>query len=294
VQLHRSVERGRRRALQHQDHPSGAQRPGRPAGPQPAGRSRVRAGADLRPHRHRHRQLPEPTFAVRVQEHEVGVQRRQGQPGPRAGRLEEGLGRHPGQGRQEAEVRLPDLDQCPAAEDPGHRQAGGGEGRHRAGAQVGDGLGVLLVGRGQPRHLHPLLHRHPDVHDHHDAAGPRAVHAPVPDRGDRLQGQQVAGPQHHPLAKRGVRQALQGGRVRARSGQAGSALHPDERIGHPERRGHPGGVPSPRGRRRQHAARGAERLGLRLLEPAELVPRGRDGAPADPAPRARVRPPQPR
>ena len=69
----------------------------------------------------------------------------------------------------------------------------------------------------------PLLHRHPDVHDDHDAARPRAVHEPVHDVGDRLQGQQVAGPQHHALAERGVRQALPPGRVGAGSGQAGRA-----------------------------------------------------------------------
>ena len=69
------------------------------------------------------------------------------------GRLEEGRRRHPREGRQEAEVRLPDLDQPAAPEDPGDRQAGLPEGRHRHRAEVGDGVGVLLVRRRQPRHL---------------------------------------------------------------------------------------------------------------------------------------------
>ena len=37
------------------------------------------AGLHLRPHRHRHRQLPEQPAALPLAEHEVGVQRRQGQ-----------------------------------------------------------------------------------------------------------------------------------------------------------------------------------------------------------------------
>jgi len=39
-------------------------------------------------------------------------------------------------------------------------------------------------------------------------AGPRGFHAPVPVMGGRVQGKQVAGPQHHALAQRGVRQRL--------------------------------------------------------------------------------------
>ncbi len=76
---------------------------------------------------------------------------------------EQGRRRHPRQGRQEAEVRLPDLDQPAAPEDPGDRQAGLPEGRHRHRGQGGDGVGVLLVGRRQPRHLPALLCRPADV-----------------------------------------------------------------------------------------------------------------------------------
>jgi peptide/nickel transport system substrate-binding protein len=71
-----------------------------------------------------------------------------------------------------------------------------------------DGLRLLLVRPRQPRHLPALLHRHPDVHHHHDSAGSRAVHDRVHIVGGGVQGQQVAGPQHHPLAERGGRQAV--------------------------------------------------------------------------------------
>ncbi len=101
-----------------------------------------------------------------------------------------------------------DVDQHPAPEEPGHRQAGLSAGRHRRGAEVGDRFGLLLVRRGQSRHLHQVLLRHPDVHDHHDAAGSGSVHEPVRVLGDRHQGEQVAGPQHHALEQRRLRQGL--------------------------------------------------------------------------------------
>ena len=154
------------------------------------------------------RELPQQSGALQVEDDEVGVQRRQGERPAREGRLEEGAGRHPREGRQEAEIRLPDLDQHAAPEDPGDRQAGLPEGRHRPRAEVGDRLGVLLVGRRQPGHLFEVLLRHPDVHHHDDAARSRDVHEPVHHRGDRHQGEQVAGPQHHALVQRRIRQGV--------------------------------------------------------------------------------------
>ncbi len=183
---------------------------------------------------------------VRSKTTEVGVQRRQGEPDSRGRRLEERCGRHPRQGRQEAEVRLSDLDQYAAPEDPGDRQAGLPEGRHRPGAEVGDGVGVLLVRRRQPGHLLALLLRHPDVHDDDDAAGRWNVHEPVHDRRNRHQGEQVAGPQHHALVQRRVRQAVQGLGRRARPGQALGDVHPHERSRLRRSRGDPGGLPAAR------------------------------------------------
>ena len=155
AQHHRSVDRGRRRALEPQDQASDAVS-------DPAVRQALALLVDkdvgrevhLRPHRHRHGELRQQPGALPLEEHQVRVQRRQGQRDPREGRLEEGRRRHPRQGRQEAEVRLPDLDQPAAPEDPGDRQAGLPEGRHRHRAEVGDGVGVLLVRRRQSRHLH--------------------------------------------------------------------------------------------------------------------------------------------
>ena len=74
---------------------------------------------------------------------------RPGREAARGCRLEEGLGRGPGQGRQEAEARVPDLHQRAPPEDPGHHQAGRPEGRHRDGAEGGARLRVLLLGRRQ-------------------------------------------------------------------------------------------------------------------------------------------------
>ncbi len=53
------------------------------------------------------------------------------------------------------------------------------------------------------------------------------------------QGEQVAGPQHRPLAQRRVRQDLPRGRGRARPGQARGAVHPHERPAGAGQRHHP-------------------------------------------------------
>ena len=153
-------------------------------------------------------------------QHPLGVQRGQGQPDPGRGGLEARGRRGARQGRQAAQVRLPDLHQRPPPEDPGHRQAGGRQGRHRDRDQVGGGLRLLRVGRGQPGHLPPLLLGPADVHDHdrrRSSLGDARVHQP----GGREQGQQVAGAKHHPVAQRGVRPPVEGRRDRDGSGQAG-------------------------------------------------------------------------
>ncbi len=76
---------------------------------------------------------------------------------PRGRRLEERRRRHSRQGRQVAQVRLPDLDQCAATEDAGYRQAGVPESRDRCRTEVGRGVGVLLFRHRQCRHLSALL-----------------------------------------------------------------------------------------------------------------------------------------
>ena len=159
--------------------------------------------------------------AVQVAQAEIRVQHRQGEQDPRRRRLEARRRRHPREGRQEAQIRLPDLDQRTAPEDAGDHQAGLPEGRHRPRAQVGHGLGVLLVGRRQSRHLHEALLRHGDVHD--DAAAARSGALPQPVRllGGRQEGEQVAGPQH--LALSSTRRPTKPTRRRRRSSIRSSA-----------------------------------------------------------------------
>ncbi len=79
------------------------------------------------------------------------------------------------------------------------------EGRHRPRAEVGDGVGVLLVRRLQSRHLSALLCGPADVQQRSAAAGPGRVPASVLLVGSGVQSQQVAGPQHHALAEQGIR-----------------------------------------------------------------------------------------
>src|SRR3546814_1055384 len=72
----------------------------------------------------RDRQLPERPGAVRLEEDLLRAEHREGDQAPRRCRLEAGLRRHSGEGRRQAEIRLPDLEQPAAPEDPGHHQAG--------------------------------------------------------------------------------------------------------------------------------------------------------------------------
>ncbi len=130
AEQHRPVDRGRRRAVQRQDEASAPERQGRAPGDRHADRPGIGAGAHLRTRRRRHRKLPQQSRTFPLQDPQVGIQRRQGQRSPRGRRLEEGCGRHPGEGWQEAEIRLSDVDQHAAAEDPGDRQAGLSEGGH--------------------------------------------------------------------------------------------------------------------------------------------------------------------
>ena len=124
AQQHRSVDRGRRRAFEHQDQASDAQRSGGAPGAGAAGRQGFGREAHLRPHRPGVGQLHLQSGTLPLQEHEVRVQRRQGDRHPGEGGLEEGRRRHPREGRQEAQIPLPDLDQPAAPEDAGDRQAG--------------------------------------------------------------------------------------------------------------------------------------------------------------------------
>src|SRR5689334_4613145 len=131
----------------------------------------------------------------------MGVQYREGEPGIRRGRVAAWAGWRPRQGWQEAEAGFPDLDQCAASEDSGDRQTSLPEGGHRGRAQIGDRVGVLLLRRGEPRYVFEILCRYADVQYDDGSAGPRLLHAPVPLFRNRVQRQQMAGPQYHPLAQ---------------------------------------------------------------------------------------------
>ena len=109
----------------------------------------------------------------------MGVQHRQGEPGARCGGLEAGRRRHAREGWQEAQVRLPDLDQRAAPEGAVDREAGVPEGGHRPRAEEHQRVGVLLFRRRQPGYVQQVLRRHPDVQHHDAAARSRALHESV-------------------------------------------------------------------------------------------------------------------
>src|SRR5207245_257885 len=128
-----------------------------------AGRGVVDPGANLRPPRPDHGELPERAGAVSFQEHTLGVQRRQGRQGPGRRRVEARARRDPDQRGHAPADAVPDLDQCRAPEDSGHRQAGGGEGRHRDRVEVDRARCVLLGGPRESRHVVTLFRRPPNV-----------------------------------------------------------------------------------------------------------------------------------
>ncbi len=108
-------------------------------------------------------------------EHALGVQRRQGQPGPGRGGLEARGRRAARQGRQAPQDGVPDRDQRAPAEDAADRQAGRGQGGHRDRDQDGGGLGVLRLRPRQPRQLPALLLRPADVHRGTDRSPTRST-----------------------------------------------------------------------------------------------------------------------
>ncbi len=108
-------------------------------------------------------ELPHRTGALRLQGHVLGVQHQEGDRHPRQGRLEAGARRHPRERRQQAEIRVPDLDQPAAAGDAADHQAGLPEGRHRNRPQVGRRIGLFLLRRRQQRYLSEILYRPADV-----------------------------------------------------------------------------------------------------------------------------------
>jgi hypothetical protein len=138
-----------------------------------------------------------------LEQHDVGVQRREGEPNPRRWRLEEGRRRHQGKDGRKLKFVYQTSINTPRQKT----QAIVKQACQKAGIDV-ELKSVTARCTSPPtsptRHHREVLLRHPDVHDQHDAADPETSCASSP-RGSRAEGEQVAGPQRHALAKRGVR-----------------------------------------------------------------------------------------
>ena len=107
-------------------------------------------------------------------------------------------------------------------EDPGRGEAGGGAGGHRDGDQGHPGVGVLLCRREQPGHEPPVPGRPADLHDLHQPRSP-VLHGAVPLHRPAVQGEQLDGAQHRPLAEPRVRPGVEAGRGGDGPRQAGRA-----------------------------------------------------------------------
>ena len=209
------------------------------------------------------------------QEHAVGIQRRRRRTRCWTRPAGSGRRRHPRQGRQEAEVRLPDLDQPAAPEDPGDRQAGLPEGRHRDRDEVGHGLGVLLVGRRQPRHLpasstadmqmYTTTMTQPDP----EMFMRQFLSWEVATKANKWQGRNITRWQNEEYDGRSRRRRTSS--IRSSARRCSSSMN-DLRDRRPRR--DPGGPPPARRGGGEQAASAAQRLGQRHLATAGLVSRG--------------------
>ena len=191
-------------------------------------------------------------FSSKNTKWEFNVDKAKPDPGGRG--LEEGQRRHPGQGRQEAQDRVPDVDQRARARRP--RPSSSRRRPRRA--------STWRSSRSRRRCSSPPTWptRTPTPHFYTDIQMyTTTMTSPDPElfmlqfttvevatKDNKWQGRNITA-----VAERGVRQALPRGGGRARPGQARRALHQDERPRDPERGGDPGGCGARRGRGDQQA-----------------------------------------
>ncbi len=154
-----------------------------------------------------HAQLPEQPRALPLAEYEVGIQRRHGESGARGGRLEARCRRHSREGRQETHVPVPDVDQRPAPEEPADHQAGLPEGGHRLELKTVMASVFFSSDVANPD-TNAKFYADLEMFNIGGAPDPWFFMNQFYSGGDRLKGEQVAGPQPEPLAQRRIRQGL--------------------------------------------------------------------------------------
>ncbi len=165
-------------------------------------------------------------------------------------------------------LRLPDLDQPAAPEEPGDRQAGLPEGRHRDRAEGGDGIGVLLVRRRQPGHLHAsstatcrCTTTAPSPTPRSSCASSARGRRPARTTSGRAATSRAGRTRNTTTSHKAAQVEVDPIKRAATADQA-------ERAGDQQHRGDPGGGPPRRRRRQQQARRRAHRLGQQHLGPA--------------------------
>ena len=240
LQQHRSVEGSGRRAVERQDQAPVPDRSRRPPGAEPAGRPRRRPGADLRPHRHRHRELPE-----RARRASTPRTRSGSSTSTRPNQVLEAAGWKKGADgiRAKDGVKLKMVYQTSINAPRQKTQAIVKQAAAKAGIEMElKSVTASVYFSSDVANPDTYTHFYTDIQMYTTTMtqpDPELFMHAVHIVGGRLQGQQVAGPEHHALAERGVRQALPRGRERDGPREAGGAVHPDERPRHPERRRDP-------------------------------------------------------
>ena len=167
AEQHRPQQGGGRRALQHQDQASHADRSGGPQGTVAADGQGFGAEIHLRPHRQGHRQLHQRPVAVRVEEHALGIQHQEGERDPGQGRLQARVRRHSRQERPQAGLRVT----RPRSTSRGRRTRRSSSRPARRPASISEIKAVLASvffssDVGNPNTYTEVLRRPADVHDH--------------------------------------------------------------------------------------------------------------------------------
>ena len=174
VQLHRPLDRSRRRAREHQDQASAVHRPGRARGDQPAGRSQLGAAVHLRPHR-RWR----PPISSTIRQHFRSQNNKFEFNVDKANQVLETAGWKKGADgiRAKDGKKLKFVYQTSVNQPRQKTQAIVKQACQKAGIDVelktGHRVGVLFLRCRQSGRLHQVLLRHADVHDDDDATGSR-------------------------------------------------------------------------------------------------------------------------
>ena len=263
------VDRGRRRAVQPQDHASVLTRPRRAPGAEPAGRPGSIAGADLRPHRAGDRQLPERAGALPLQTRSASSTSTR----PTPSSTQAGWKRGADGIRAKDGKKLKFVFQTSINAPRQKTQAIVKQACQKAGIEIelkSVAASVFFSSDVANPDTYPQFYADMQMYTHHHGpARPGSVHAPVPDRGGATKANKWQGRNITRWQQRGVRRLYKAAEIEIDPvKRAAMFIKMNDLVVNVRR--HPAGGPGCR-RRRQQARGRAQRLGQQHRRSGELV-----------------------